>query len=103
MPSGTSRSSTGMAVVGADSSRQPATPNFERAKEQDNAQPKFHVLGQAGEERDVRQDEGPDEGCEHARVCPGAGVDEELEVSDEVRIGELVEPGEEELDAEGGL
>src|SRR5207245_6745768 len=44
-----------------------------------------------------------DQGGQETRVRSGTGIDEEFEVPNEARIGELVQPGEEELDAEGRL
>ena len=44
-----------------------------------------------------------DQGRQEPGMRSGTPVDEEREVPDEIRIGEFVEAGEEELDTEGSL
>ena len=78
-------------MLGPGPTRKAAAPNFDCAQQEDNPQPEFGVLGQASEERDVREHQAADQWGQHAGVRPRAGIDEEFEVADEVRIGELVE------------
>src|ERR1700686_2123189 len=90
-------------MLDAESAGKPPTTDFQRTDQQHDAQGEFGVLGQSGEERDVRLDERVDQSGQQAVLRPGTSVDERLEVADEVGIGKLVETGQRELDAEGGL
>src|ERR1700693_2305010 len=91
-----------IAMLDAEFPGKAATSDFQRAEQQHDAQGEFGVLGQSGEERNVWLDERVDQAGKQAVLRPGAGVDEGLEVTNEVGIGELVEAGEGEIDAEGG-
>ena len=90
-------------MLAPEATREPAAADLDGAQQQDDAQRELGELQQRGEEADVRQNDAFDEPGKDAAVRARIRADELVEVLDIVRIRELVEAGQNELDAQRSL
>jgi len=82
---------------------EPAAANLDSAQQQDDAQDEFGELQQGGKEDHVRQDQSFDQAGKDPTLGAWIRADELIEILYVVRIGELIEARQNELDAKGGL
>ena len=86
-------------MLAAETTGEPAAADLERAEQQHDAQQQFRELQHRGKEGDVRQHESLGQPRKDAAVRAGIGADELVEILNVVRIGQLVEPRQDELDS----
>src|SRR2546421_3252348 len=92
-----------VAMLGGDRSAEAPPPDLDGAQEQHDAEDELGVFGDRGKERDIRQDQLLDERREQSVVRSWAGTNKRVEIVDEVRIGEFVEPRKQELNPQRRL